>query len=499
MSSKDLGNSGAIPPHGPIPAGRWVTPEENKAKAKKFFEHARKATEQRNYDYSIKLYTDGLMLWPDAMEEGLKPLRVVAMARKLDGGKPAGFLDSRKHAGGKDFLVGLNNALYLFGLDPTNFTHMEHILHLASKSRCDRVVQWISPVVVDTLNNSKRIAESHLKAACEAMDFAADVAMAAEDDQIAKDILNAEIATAQLWCGHHPDSSDAPRARSNATGKLTIVKGRFNRGEGFTESLKDAEGQQDIRDRDRLMHGADRTRELIVKARKEWAASPDVANKLLGLADKMLAAEDPALETEAISLLTEEFQRTKQYVFKFKADEIQIRQMTREKRDLAARIKTEGGNGELQQTLAKLAARQLAFEIKVLEERCAEYPTELRTKFQLGARYFQAGRYDDAIPQLQQAKTDSRFRTESRLYIGRCFFEKGFLDQAIGTMRQAIDESTTGDGPTQLELNYWLGRSLEASGNLADARNRYGHLIQIDYNFKDARQRLEKLVAEDRH
>jgi tetratricopeptide (TPR) repeat protein len=213
----------------------------------------------------------------------------------------------------------------------------------------------------------------------------------------------------------------------------------------------------------------------------------------------MLATEDPALETEAISLLMKESQRTSQYVFKFKADEIKIRQMTREKRDLVAKMKTDTDNGELKQALADLATRQLAFEIKVLEERCAEYPTELRTKFQLGARYFQAARYDDAIPQLQQAKTDSRYRTESRLYIGRCFFEKGFLDQATGTMRQAIDESTTGDGPTQLELNYWLGRSLEAAGNLADARNRYGHLIQIDYNFRDARQRLEKLVAEERH
>ena len=42
-----------------------------------------------------------------------------------------------------------------------------------------------------------------------------------------------------------------------------------------------------------------------------------------------------------------------------------------------------------------------------------------------------------------------------------------------------------------------LARGLEASHHEEDARKVYGHLIQIDYNYADARQRLEKLVAGD--
>ena len=108
------------------PAARWTTTGENRAKARKFFEHAKKSAETRNYDYSVKLYTDGLALWPDAVEEGLRPLRVVATARKLEGGKPLGFLAARKFPiGGKDFFKSLNNALYQFGMDPASLSLLQ--------------------------------------------------------------------------------------------------------------------------------------------------------------------------------------------------------------------------------------------------------------------------------------------------------------------------------------------------------------------------------------
>jgi hypothetical protein len=46
------------------------------------------------------------------------------------------------------------------------------------------------------------------------------------------------------------------------------------------------------------------------------------------------------------------------------------------------------------------------------------------------------------------------------------------------------------------DLNYWLARALEADGAVEEAKRVYGHVIQLDYNFRDARERMEKLVAE---
>ena len=78
-------------------AGRLVGTEAGKAKARKLFAHAKKASDTRNYDYAIELYVSGLACWPDAVEEGLKMLRVVATARQLEGGRPPGFMVARKY------------------------------------------------------------------------------------------------------------------------------------------------------------------------------------------------------------------------------------------------------------------------------------------------------------------------------------------------------------------------------------------------------------------
>jgi len=169
--------------------------------------------------------------------------------------------------------------------------------------------------------------------------------------------------------------------------------------------------------------------------------------------------------------------------------------LSRRSRELAAALKADSANEQLRKQLAEHTAAQIQAEIGILEDRQRQYPTDLRIKARLGARYFAAKRYDDAIPLLQQAQHEGQSRAESRLLMGRCFFEKGFLEQAADTFRRALNELESSSGPIPLELHYWLGRTLETSGQHAEARKVYGRVIQIEYNFRDARQRLEALVA----
>lgn len=480
----------------PFPQGRWTTSAQNMAQARKFFEHAKKSAETRNYEYAIELYCNGLALWPDALEEGLKPLRVVATARRLDGGKAAGFLAARKLSiGGKDLLKSLNNAMRLYGLDPSGVGHMEHILQLAARAGCDRVVHWIAPVLTDAFNSAKKLPATHYQEACAFMDMGAELAMRGGDDQIAMEILNSAIATSQIWNLQYPDSTDAPRARSNATGKLTILKGKFDKGGGFVESLKDRESQRDLHDRDRAVHTVDRNAELVARAREDWEKNRQVPAKLLALADLMTRIENEASENEAIALLREEFKTTDNYVFLVKADDLRMRQLNRRRRELEEKVRAAPSDAAAGDALAAHQASQTEAEIAIFQDRLVHYPTEARVRYQLATRLFAARRFDEAIPLFQQAQADGRYRAECRLYIGRCFYEKGFSDQAIQQFRTALGELDSTASPTALALQYWLGRSLEKANQPADARKVYGDLIQVDYNYRDARQRLEKLSA----
>jgi TolA-binding protein len=480
----------------PVPGGRWSTSPENQAKARKFFEHAKKSAETRNYDYAVQLYCEGLAFWPDAVEEGLKPLRVVATARRLEGGKGAGFMAGRKLATtGKDVLKALSNAMHLYGLDPSNVAHMEEILRLAARAGCDRVVHWIAPVIMDAFNSGKKLPPTHYQEACANMDTGAELAIRSGDDQIAMEILNAAIATSQIWNQQHPDSTDAPRARSNATGKLTILKGKFDKQGGYEESLKDREGQRDLHDRDKAVHTVDRNAELVARARAEWEANRQVPAKLLAVADLMIRIENEETENQAIALLEEEYKTNANYVFKMKADDIRMRQFNRRRRELTEKAKEAPHDAAARNALAAHASAQTEAEIAIFQDRLTHYPTEARIRFQLATRYFVSRRFDDAIPLFQQALADGRFRGESRLYIGRCFYEKGFSDQAIQTLRGAASDLDSTTSTTALETSYWLGRALEKSNQASDARKVFGDLIQLDYNYRDARHRLEKLTA----
>ncbi|MFH1420290.1 MAG: hypothetical protein ABII12_18610 [Planctomycetota bacterium] len=470
--------------------------EADMAKARKWFAHAKKAAETRNYDYAVELYVNGLALWPEALDEGLKPLRVVATARRMAGGKPAGFLAARKRpTSGKDAHKNLNNTLYLFGMDPGNLSLMEQILRLAAKAKCVAAARWMAPVLTEAYSSGRKVSEGRYAGTCAAMDEAADHAIATNEDEAALDVLRANIATAQVWLQHHPQSSTAPKAQSNASGKQTIVKGRFSKADGFEKSLKDAEAQHDLHDREKSAHSESRARELIERARKEWESNRGVPSKLLQLADLMIRNQDDATENEAINLLTKEHASGGDYVFKQKADDILMRQMNRHRRGLLAKLKADPQNPELRRALARHTANQTDAEIKIFEGRHQQYPSDMRIRFLLATRYFAASRHDDAIPVFQQAQADGRCRDESRLYIGRCFYEKKFYDQAVGTLRKTLGELPSTDSPLAMALNYWLARSLEASDNLEDAKKVYGNLIQLDYNYQDARQRLEKLVS----
>ena len=492
---RTMSDPNAAPANSPKPQ-RHETSEADKAKARKWFKHAETVAATTNYDYAVELYVNGLGIWPDAVDEGLRKLRVVATARKLAGGKPPGFLEaSKKSTGGKDFLKSLANALFLFGKDPGNLGHMEAILTSAAKAKLDRVIQWIAPVICESLSGEKKQAEKRYHELSQSMEIGADLAMALNDYQVAVDILQAGLRVAQIWSQHYPDSNESQKAYSRASSKQTIVKGRFGSGETFMESVKDAGKQADIRDRDSAVQSVDRMAEMIAKARKEWDANRELPAKLINLVDLIVKREEDDPENEAIALLEEEYAANSNYTMKLKADDIRMRQMKRHIRRIMAKLQKEPDNDDVRKLYAKYLLKQSRVETEIFKERLEQYPTDMRVRFELATRHFKAGKWDDAIPLFQQAQSDGRHRNESRLYIGRAFYEKNLYTQAVDTLRAAIEQLEVKTDDTAKDLMYWLGRSFEADEQIAEAKRVYGQLIQLDYNFRDARQRLETLSA----
>lgn len=485
-------------PAGGAANGRLVGTTAGIETARKLFAHAKKAEDTRNYDYAIELYVQGLAHWPDAIDEGLKKLRVVATARRMQGGKAASFLAKRKYpTNGKDAAVNLNNALHLFGLDPSDLSFMEQLLDLAVKARCDHVGQWICPILTESLSRAKKLSSNHYQTICDRMIEMGRLAREFGNDDGAMEIFRANVSAAQVWRRHHPDSSEAHRAESSASGELTIVKGRFDSGSSFTGSLEDGDKQRDIHDSQKSVTTVDRHQQLIDVARRDWEQNPTIANKLLKLVELLTRTNDDAREKEAVKLLEDEFAASGTYVYRARADDLRVRKLRRERDDIARELTKHPNDEELKDQLAAQEKKLIEVELRVYRERLLHYPTDLKLKFELAIRLFRLGQYDEAIPLLQQSRSDGRVRTHSRLFLGRCFFQKHFYDQAVDVLRQGIEESPSRTDKVFLDLNYWLARGLESSNAPDDARKAYGEIIQIDYNYRDARQRLERLVDPD--
>ena len=129
----------------------------------------------------------------------------------------------------------------------------------------------------------------------------------------------------------------------------------------------------------------------------------------------------------------------------------------------------------------------------MFKERSEKYPTDLRIRFDLGVRRFSAGQFDDAIPLLQSARLDPKNRVSCSMYLGRCFLRKGYYDQAIPALEEALAGSEAADDELVKTTRYWLARAQEGAGNKQAAQETYGNILQADYNYRDVRARLDRL------
>jgi TolA-binding protein len=482
-----------MPNEKPIPAPPEPT-EEEKATARRWFDHAKKAAETKNYDYAVDLYVRGLGIWPEATEEGLKPLRVVGTARRLAGKKPPGFLETRKYpTSGKDPRKNLTNALHLFGLDPGNPDHLETILLNAAKAGYMRIALWIAPILWEGFSTRAKVNAARCSTLYQALDRIGEWFQEKEDYPASAEIFRLAQYVADLWKERFPRDSEGAKALGDASSKLTIVKGRFGTNEDFRGSLKDGESQRALHDEQRGVQTESRTRQLIDKARAEYEADPNSAARISKLAEMLTRLEDPADEKEAIALLKAGYERTGVYALKMRADDIHIRHLRRAWRAANEKARAQPNDESLRQIADETRRGLVEEELGIIEERIRHYPTDMRLRYERGLRLFDAGRIDEAIPTFQQAQSEPSRRNAARLYIGRCFYEKRFYSQAIETLRTAAADHEITDDDLAKELVYWIGRACEDAGKREDAKQAYGQLIQVDYNFRDARQRLEAL------
>jgi tetratricopeptide (TPR) repeat protein len=145
-------------------------------------------------------------------------------------------------------------------------------------------------------------------------------------------------------------------------------------------------------------------------------------------------------------------------------------------------------------------------EIDILHVRSERHPDDGPLRLELARRLKLAGNYSGAIQRLEEALADPTLAAEANLELGECWqhlrqYDKAreFYQRAIGQADHAEASLRAGKASADLPPQplsaalYRLGVLATAMNDPHEARAVLGRLVAIDPNYKDARQRLDKL------
>jgi tetratricopeptide (TPR) repeat protein len=124
------------------------------------------------------------------------------------------------------------------------------------------------------------------------------------------------------------------------------------------------------------------------------------------------------------------------------------------------------------------------------QERVARNPTDLQLRFELGENFFNAGRFREAVPELQRARQNPHARLKAMNVLGCCYGELGMLDLAMKQLEEASREIVSMD-EMKKEIVYNLGLIHERMGDLEKSLACMKQIYEVDYGYRDVAQRVE--------
>jgi len=138
------------------------------------------------------------------------------------------------------------------------------------------------------------------------------------------------------------------------------------------------------------------------------------------------------------------------------------------------------------------AAKLCRAEILIADaqERVNRNPTDLQLRFELGDNFFNAGRFREAVPELQRARQNPHARLKAMNVLGCCYGELGMLDLAMKQLEEASREILSMDAMKK-EIVYNLGLVYERMGEGAKSLACMKEIYEADYGYRDVARRVE--------
>jgi Tfp pilus assembly protein PilF len=457
-----------------------VTETELDPKFLNLWKKALLSFEQRNWDYVVSLTLPVVKAEPGFLD-GRKLLRAAEGEKaKASGKKMFGF-----GGGGSLFKGGKKEPVEqiaeleenVFQNDPFSISGNQQLYDLAMRIHFPDLAAF-------ALETIKRGHPQNTKI----MHKLADHYMAHEEPEKAGDTYRAILKA-------EPRDMAAIKGEKDAAARMSIIRQGWGSDGDFRKSMKNADEAAELEMANKQGMTQEQMEALLAKTIEQYNADQTNINLVKRMADLY----------EKLGQL-ENAQMFYDYALTLNPGDVALQRKTEMVRDvikdleierMEAEIEADPNAPDIDEKRARIAEIRLERGMVVINEaraRVERNPTDKQLRYDLGQAYFNAGMFQEAIPELQQAKSNPHIRNKAMLMLGRCFERKNMNDLAKSSFGEALRELAIMDA-TKKEVLYEMAMVCEKLNDREGYLEALKEIYNADYGYKDVAHRVESSYA----
>jgi tetratricopeptide (TPR) repeat protein len=471
------------------------------ANARALYLKARHANDIGNHGYVIQLMQSVLKEAPGFLD-GRKLMRAASLAQNR--GKKGGSFSLAGTTLGltsgaalkKDPLSAMEMAEKVLATDPTNVQANQLLFEGAVKANLPQVASFALETLV--ASNTKDTKLMH--------QLANHYATIGDSDKA--------VAVYNKIVQINPSDLEAIKKGKDASARATMTKGKWEeveKSEGkmnFRDLMKSKEEAVALENKGKVVRTTDQIAQQVAEVYGQWETQQqnlDLSRRLSNLYEQwfetVVANNGPADEAEGyLDNAIWYYAHTNSLLNGGDAN------IARKKTDLEMR-KTDRRIKVLEEYLAQVNpddpdTKPFADELATLREqrdssvidtakkRVADNPTDLQLRYELGEVLKNAGKYTEAVPELQRARQNPNVRLKAMNLLGQCFVAKNMYDLAVVQFKTAASE-IAGMDALKKDILYQLGLVYEKLGKKEDYLDAMKQIYEADYGYLDVAHRVE--------
>jgi tetratricopeptide (TPR) repeat protein len=297
----------------------------------------------------------------------------------------------------------------------------------------------------------------------------------------------------------NPLDAQALRLGKDALARASMKRGGWTEAESYRDLIKDKNEAISLEQQSRIRLTGEAIDQQIAETYTRHQAEPenlDFARRLGALNEKK---EDPEAAIRWYQYAADLTKGVDTGLLR-KISDLKIKCLEREiaahEEFLSAHSSTDKLYSEKSEQLRAAKTNRAQMRIADAQERVARNPTDVQLRFELGENLFNAGRFRDAVAELQRARQNPHSRLKAMNLLGCCYGELGMLDLAMKQLEEASQEIVSMDAMKK-DILYNLGIIYERMNETEKSLACMKQIYEVDYGYRDVAGRVESSYERD--